>query len=51
MGEDALVVDEPDPEAEAQRRVPAGRDSLLTILTPVFPDNATLALLHNQVRF
>ncbi len=26
------------------------RDGLLTIMTPVFPDNDTLALLHNQVR-
>lgn len=26
------------------------RDGLLTIMTPVFPDNQTLALLHNQVR-
>ena len=25
------------------------QDGLLTIMTPVFPDNDTLALLHNQV--
>ncbi len=29
---------------------PARRDGLLTIMTPVFPDKNTLALLHNQVR-
>ena len=49
MGEDSLAVDVPSP-ARGQRRVPAGRDALLTVMTPVFPDNATLALLHNQAR-
>ena len=43
-----MVVDKPRGD-RAQQRVPAGRDALLTIMTPVFPDNATLALLHNQV--
>ena len=29
--------------------VDARRDGLLSIMTPVYPDNETMALLHNQV--
>lgn len=31
-------------------QVPARKDGLLSIMTPVFPDNATLSLLTNQLR-
>ena len=29
--------------------VNARKDGLLSIMTPVYPDNETMALLHNQV--
>ena len=37
-------------DERGQVLAPARRDGLLTMMTPVFPDNETLALLHNQVR-
>ncbi len=51
-----IGANEPPPMAEPrddrdQVLAPARRDGLLTIMTPVFPDNETLALLHNQVGF
>ncbi len=38
------------PRDRGQWLVPARKDGLLTIMTPVYPDNETMALLFNQVR-
>lgn len=38
------------PRDRGQWLVPARKDGLLSIMTPVYPDNETMALLFNQVR-
>lgn len=38
-----------EPEHRGQWVVPSRQDGLMSILTPIFPDNQTLPMLHNQV--
>jgi len=39
-----------EPKQRGQWLVPARQDGLMSILTPIYPDNATLSVLHNQLR-